>query len=272
MASTENVSNTLGAILVGCLFSTVLSSLVGVQTFYYFRVYTKDTFRLKAMVIGIWFLDAAHTILACASTWDYLIVNFGNESVADNIPITIGLTIAITAFLTWVVHLYFCFRVLRFSQGNWYLGAPLIALTFARLIAASITTAEIAFTVLSMICWIVMPNNLIYFGFHLAISKLYANSLLATLNTRRTLRGRFDKSSEPGAGDHPLPVLFPSTLSRHGRNENSGFNRSRCEDERTPSKLEIGVEKTVQYDVDGVTIDLSQHAPRPSRNPSTSAK
>lgn len=27
-----------------------LSSLVGVQTFYYFRVYTKDTFRLKAMV------------------------------------------------------------------------------------------------------------------------------------------------------------------------------------------------------------------------------
>lgn len=37
-------------------------------------------------------------------------------------------------------------------------------------------------------------------------------------------------------------------------------------------QLEIGVEKTVQYDVDGVTIDLSQHAPRPSRNPSTSAK
>lgn len=27
-----------------------LSSLVGVQSFYYFRVYTKDTFRLKAMV------------------------------------------------------------------------------------------------------------------------------------------------------------------------------------------------------------------------------
>lgn len=108
-----------------------------------------------------------------------------------------------------------------------------------------------------------MPNNLIYFGFHLAISKrtcpiactlsmrsdfdscslrqltacdvrlnllpLYIESdhpcVHHRLNTRRTLRGRFDKSSEPGAGDHPLPVLFPSTFSRHGRNENSGFNR-----------------------------------------------
>ncbi|TFK56342.1 hypothetical protein OE88DRAFT_1649565 [Heliocybe sulcata] len=35
-------------------------------------------------------------------------------------------------------------------------------------------------TVISLICWLAMPRNLIFMGFHFAISKLYANSFLAT--------------------------------------------------------------------------------------------
>jgi hypothetical protein len=96
-----------------------------VQTFLYFRLYPKDPSRIKLMVrgslapiysrlcsdacssqvIGIWFvlarlwaplitmwsdsnrlLDSTHAALMCASTWEYLIVNFGNEEIADRIP------------------------------------------------------------------------------------------------------------------------------------------------------------------------------------------
>ncbi|TFK22285.1 hypothetical protein FA15DRAFT_671665 [Coprinopsis marcescibilis] len=40
----------------------------------------------------------------------------------------------------------------------------------------------------SLICWLSMPHNLIFMGLHLVISKLYANSLLASLNMRNELR------------------------------------------------------------------------------------
>ncbi|EPQ61448.1 hypothetical protein GLOTRDRAFT_89602 [Gloeophyllum trabeum ATCC 11539] len=35
-------------------------------------------------------------------------------------------------------------------------------------------------TVISLICWVVMPHNLIFLGIHFALSKLYANSFMAT--------------------------------------------------------------------------------------------
>ena len=40
----------------------------------------------------------------------------------------------------------------------------------------------------SLICWLTMPHNLIFMGLHFVISKLYANSLLASLNMRNELR------------------------------------------------------------------------------------
>ncbi|KAJ3511445.1 hypothetical protein NLJ89_g4092 [Agrocybe chaxingu] len=42
---------------------------------------------------------------------------------------------------------------------------------------------------LGMILYIVMPNNFIFLGFYLLLSKLYLNSYLATLNARELLRG-----------------------------------------------------------------------------------
>ncbi|KAF4611478.1 hypothetical protein D9613_004585 [Agrocybe pediades] len=39
-------------------------------------------------------------------------------------------------------------------------------------------------TVVSLVCWLTLENNLVFLGIHFVIGKLYANSLLATLNTR----------------------------------------------------------------------------------------
>ncbi|KAF7375312.1 hypothetical protein MSAN_00418000 [Mycena sanguinolenta] len=42
-------------------------------------------------------------------------------------------------------------------------------------------------TTASLICWLAMPKNLVFMGLHFIISKLYANSLLISLNTRKEL-------------------------------------------------------------------------------------
>jgi len=96
-------------------------------------------------------------------------------------------------------------------------------------------------TVISLICWIVMSHNLIFLGIHFALSKLYANSFLATINTRETLRERSQGSSERG---HPLPVLFPHRSSASNRFLDHSGIASRA------TKLEINVEKSVRCEVE----------------------
>ncbi|PPQ69735.1 hypothetical protein CVT24_001321 [Panaeolus cyanescens] len=46
---------------------------------------------------------------------------------------------------------------------------------------------------LGMITYAAMPNNLIFLGFYLLLSKLYVNAYLASLNARKTLRTKRDE-------------------------------------------------------------------------------
>ncbi|KIM64150.1 hypothetical protein SCLCIDRAFT_23747 [Scleroderma citrinum Foug A] len=90
-----------------------------------------------------------------------------------------------------------------------------------------------AATVISMIFWLVMPYNLIFMGMHFVISKLYANSLLATcvllflshslltqivifysLNSRRLIQQEHETHKRGPSGD--LPVAFPGYANRGG--------------------------------------------------------
>ncbi|KAI0714566.1 hypothetical protein C8Q76DRAFT_727190 [Earliella scabrosa] len=118
-------------------------------------------------------------------------------------------------------------------------------------------------TVVSLICWLTMPTNLIFLGLHFAISKLYANSFLATLNARKSLLNR-----SHGSNDHPLPVLFPSTF--HSRRATNVWSQQT----HGETRLQVTVEKTVQHEIEpepsasssreGAGIDISK-SPPPAR-------
>ncbi|EJF67448.1 hypothetical protein BD309DRAFT_1077320 [Dichomitus squalens] len=98
-------------------------------------------------------------------------------------------------------------------------------------------------TIASLICWVTMPTNLIFLGLHFAISKLYANSFLATLNARKSLLNK----SQGSTGDHPLPVLFPSHYPARRATLGPWSQRS-----QTETHLQVTIEKTVQRDVDEI--------------------
>lgn len=124
-------------------------------------------------------------------------------------------------------------------------------------------------TIVSMICWLTMPHNLIFMALHFAIAKMYANSLLATLNTRRALRGRTVQFKEAPGHGHPMPVLFPgqSGLAMHSppvpdgaldfpeAGDTKGMHLPYSADGFETSsmqgvQLHITVQKTVQYNTD----------------------
>ncbi|KAI9447667.1 hypothetical protein H4582DRAFT_15103 [Lactarius indigo] len=354
MPSVLDVKATYGAVLLGCFVAVSLSGVLALQTCIYYRLYPRDRGLNKIMVAVVWTLDATHTCLICSSAWKYLIANFGNVSYQGHVPITVALSIGVTAFVTLITHLFYVRRLLRLSNNNWYIVGPLLLLVVGRVASGLVTTVELArlqnfpaftakykpvftlglafssvadviitfgmcfylqesrqglgtmdkvigsiiiytvnngaitcvSTIVSMICWLTMPHNLIFMALHFAIGKMYANSLLATLNTRQALRGRAVHFKE--AAGHPLPVLLPSSGSHPIRSplppdgtigfaegvETKGMELTYSpQDAETSSKqgvqLHITVEKTVQYDTDdgasgpppdGLPILESKHA------------
>ncbi|KAK0475368.1 hypothetical protein IW261DRAFT_1645501 [Armillaria novae-zelandiae] len=95
-------------------------------------------------------------------------------------------------------------------------------------------------TIVDMACWVSMKSNLIFLGIHFVIGKLYANSLLVTLNMRRGLRrGQtiyFSRSLEDGNG------LVLSSRRRVSHLSEPDFTKA--------TELQINVERSVHYRTD----------------------
>jgi hypothetical protein len=49
----SNLSSTFGALLLGGLFAVYLSGVLTVQTFVYFKLYSKDSIQTKSIVISV---------------------------------------------------------------------------------------------------------------------------------------------------------------------------------------------------------------------------
>ncbi|KAJ7871189.1 hypothetical protein B0H14DRAFT_2724670 [Mycena olivaceomarginata] len=321
--STPDIPTTMGALLIGGFFASMLSGAVNIQALLYFRAYTSDPIEFKLLVFAVWGLDTLHTTFIWAGMWDYLIASYGDTSKINYIPWSISLTVVLTALVTFLVHCFFAHRIWRLSKRNWLMVSPVVILALLRLGSASGTTYQMfhykafdlfklharwiftlglsvssavdiiitgllfylfrdtkpetghlkdvidrlmlyAFetgsltcvgTIISMICWIAMSQNLIFLGLHFFIGKLYANSLLVTLNTRQNVRrARLTSSGErgpvlylethPRTGKMPYtPSFVPSTPGRESLMNNAYS-------EPSPKELQVNVETitSVQYD------------------------
>ncbi|KAG1794776.1 uncharacterized protein HD556DRAFT_401823 [Suillus plorans] len=76
------------------------------------------------------------------------------------------------------------------------------ALTFWTIQNGSMTSTA---TIATLICWKVMPQNLIFLGLHFIVAKLHANSLLATLNARKQI---WNGKQHTPTNDRSMPIVF----------------------------------------------------------------
>ncbi|KAJ7081206.1 hypothetical protein B0H15DRAFT_855410 [Mycena belliarum] len=68
-------------------------------------------------------------------------------------------------------------------------------------------------TTASLICWLAMPKNLVFMGLHFVIGKLYATSLLTSLNTRKHLRAlRHRRPASTTQWDDPVLTAADFTV------------------------------------------------------------
>jgi len=237
-----------------------------VQLYYYFDQYPRDAWSIKAMVVTVWSLDAAHQGLITHSAYNYLIKNYFNPAHLLILEKTLLDMVLLNAIICAIVQGFFIYRVWRLSGHNYFvvvtlslfsLGQSLSILIYYikafnfktleelstlfvlekvlnvfgvvsdfsiagtlifllhrsrtgwkqtdtivnRLILFSVNTGLVTSlcAIFALIFVSVFPNTFIYITFYMLISKMYTNSLLATLNARSSVRGRGNSAAEESA-------------------------------------------------------------------------
>jgi hypothetical protein len=156
---------------------------------------------------------------------------------------TLGLSLS--SAVDVVITTGMCYYLQESRRGFGTMDEVIDTIIFYTINNGSITCIS---TIASMICWLVIPHTLIFMALHFAIAKMYANSLLATLNMRQGLRGR---SGPPKERAHPS--FFLSSFHRNRRNRPAHDPEhdltTTCNDVDAKG-LHITVEKTVDYGVE----------------------
>ncbi|OBZ78971.1 DNA-directed RNA polymerases I, II, and III subunit RPABC3 [Grifola frondosa] len=208
-----------------------------VQCFFAYRVFTVSR-RNVFITIPIAVLAFLRLVAASASTYEMIRL----ESYAAFVRLygwvfTLGLSLS--SALDVLVTASLCYFLKRSRTGLSSMDYIVNALTLYTIENGMLTCIT---TIITLICWIAMPHNLVFLAFHLTITKLYANSLLATLNARRSLR--ITKLSRQTMGS--MPVMFT-----HGTFDSDRY-LPRTEDVAMSPALQVNVTKSIHTDFDYV--------------------
>ncbi|KAH9921039.1 uncharacterized protein B0H18DRAFT_1121607 [Fomitopsis serialis] len=315
----SNLKTSLGSLVIGSLAATALSGIVMMQGILYFRMFGKDHLGMKLIVSSIILLDLLHTAMLWTADWMYLVAGFGDMNITNHVFWSAGVSIALTAMTTVIVHFFFTYRLFRLSKGNYFITVPMAIIALLRVGSAFTTAGELKFlgvlhtlplavtlglvlstaldimitsglciflrksrssgngssgrldhilnsmtlytietgmvtciaTAISLIFWLAKPHALIYLGLHFAISKFYANSFLASVNARKLLRAQHVSLSTSGSG--ALPPVFTNRFIRQ-----SGVSVQPDTVDLTSSKLQITIDKTVDYATDDIPMSSTR--------------
>ncbi|KNZ75372.1 hypothetical protein J132_03412 [Termitomyces sp. J132] len=141
----------LGAAFIGNLIAAVFYGITCVQTYMYSKKSDRDRTWFKGVIYFLWILDTLHLAMISHALYYYLISNFGNL-VALVSP-------------SWTNSLV---RMLMLYTINTSKGDRICSIT-------------------CFIAYAIWPDDFTFIGIYFSLSKLFLNSLLATLNSRHTL-------------------------------------------------------------------------------------
>ncbi|KAF9046957.1 hypothetical protein BDZ89DRAFT_67132 [Hymenopellis radicata] len=273
--SAINIEDTFGAMFIGALITMSIYGITILQAYFYYMTYPEDRKSLKLLVASIVTLDTVHVVFMCHAMHHYLITGFatpaalldGTWSLYSSILINIIIAFVVQCFFTKRIH-YLCperFRwymssiigfvvVAHFAFGLETVAQFFVIKTFSQLkevndtnylistlvgyaITRCLLTALIA--VVEVVVFVLLPDSFYSFAIDFVIGKLWANSLLASLNSRRSLRDRSKKGSGTSSGDISTAFRVATRSAQnttgfeHGQISLVRINRS--EDETGPS-------------------------------------
>ncbi|KAF8920295.1 hypothetical protein CPB85DRAFT_1556995 [Mucidula mucida] len=192
-----------------------MSSVIGfvVVAHFAFGLETVTQLYEHSFLFGYYLLDSP------LSFFSFLIKTFSQLKQVNFVAV---LPFAVTAILSDI-----------FIADTNYLISTLVGYAITRCLLTSLIA------VVEVVVFVILPDSFYSFAIDFVIGKLWANSLLASLNSRRSLRDRPKKSSGTSSGDISTSFRVAtrsqqnSTAFEHGQISLVRINRS--EDETGPS-------------------------------------
>ncbi|KAL4076670.1 hypothetical protein V8B97DRAFT_1479039 [Scleroderma yunnanense] len=217
----------LQALLIGSFISLIFYGISCVQTFFYLQTYPDDHILFKCLIMIIWVLESAHSGFMISFNNHYLINRFGDFQALEIISwdfmvdLNIGfILVLIVNSKVWVVCLLAFLEIARYvlsttptslvfhvdvtwksfkdhayvplavSMGVATLGDILIASILAYYLHCKCTQCnrQLITQILAYVVGTASPNTLLYVSFKLIQVKIYANSVLFSLNLRQYQR------------------------------------------------------------------------------------
>ncbi|KAF5352343.1 hypothetical protein D9756_006308 [Leucocoprinus leucothites] len=157
---------------------------------------------------------------------------------------TLGLVLSTAVDILITGSLFFLLKTSRTSDFN--LNAVIDTLIRYAFETGALTTAG---TIVSMIFWLAMNDNLVFMGLHFVIAKLYANSILVTLNTRKVLRHARSSTGPRENGFHFAEGRRKSVLSGMQFSSKDSSGNPLFPPIRSP-KVTINIERSVHCEED----------------------
>jgi hypothetical protein len=233
----QQINNIHWSLALSVLFPAMLTFLVHI--FFANRIFmlSKHNYYLTAPIVVLAILRLTS---ACVTTSFMLHLHTFQRFKHDvRFIFTTGLALSTTVDVLITASLFFLLQTSR--TGGATLDTVIDTLIRYTFETSSLTCAG---TIASMLCWLIIPNNLIFFGLHFVIGKLYANSLLVTLNTRETIR----RARSHGSGDHGVRLLPDIQRPNKARDsELSSLPRTDSITEKgQEERVEVVVERSVQ--------------------------
>jgi hypothetical protein len=254
-----------GYVPITVALSIIVTSFVTLITHLFFLR------RLLHLSNNNWFIIGPTTVLAIARVVSAIVTSaflihlktFPAFTAKYSYMFTLGL--AISSVVDVVITFGMCFYLQENRRGFGTMDEVLDSIIIYTINNGTLTCLS---TIASMIFWLTLRKNLVFMALHFIIAKMYANSLLATLNMRRKFRGRAVPQKETAM--NPTPVRFPDSYDQSDRIRQNHIGSIDFDDATMADTkgLHITVEKTVQYDMDE---DDAGSLPGPSSDPNSPA-
>jgi hypothetical protein len=141
----QTMDNTLGAIMLGMVGSSMLFGITTLQTYWYYHCYPDDSALHKYSVALLWILDAVHLTLVIHAVYTYGVAGFGNSSGLQDITWSIKLQASINVVIILIVHSLYATRV--WLLGGYHRGV------LGYIVASVVAGGFVIGTVFSCFCW-----------------------------------------------------------------------------------------------------------------------
>nr|GAT51870.1 predicted protein [Mycena chlorophos] len=250
-----NPNPMIGAILIGTLVSSVLYGISTAQCYLYYTRFPMDSPRLKILVAIVWIFETINVASAANIVYFYAVSNYGNPlSFEGKEPTGLILVVLLGAMIAGLVQSFFAFRIWVLAPNIFFKIIPVMiwacAVLFNGLCMADVVLSFQAPSIrsfLSHLDWLILvpnsinvfndvtitmsliivlsvgePDNLVWIGILVVKARLFANSLLVSLNSRASLRALDTKTISMRGGLEWSGAGQASTFNIGNSNLNSG--------------------------------------------------